>query len=338
MNIFVMLLTFLLTALLIVLAGIQVTPSELSRFELTRRATKDQRAIAALSRETQLANLTTIVWLMVSSMLVTVTILALATFGWGWGILYTVLVVIFFGAIARTSLVQALSKWLWAKLEPILLRYVDKLQPFLKTVRTKDIHHTDLYRRFDSPEELKHMIEQSGDVLSARERLLLASGLRFADRKVQEVMTPRMAIDSIPKDEFLGPLVLSELHELGHSRLPVVDGDLDHIIGILHLRDLLTLHDKKSATAQTVMEARVYYIHQEDTLEHALAAFLRTRHHLFVVINDSRETVGLLALEDVIEALIGRKIMDEDDNHADLQAVAKQRGQYNNRPIDHIDL
>jgi len=86
------------------------------------------------------------------------------------------------------------------------------------------------------------------------------------------------------------------------------------------------------------MEQRVFYIHQEDTLEHALAAFIRTRRHLFVVINGNRETVGLLSLEDVVEALLGRKIMDEDDVHEDLHAVARQRGQHNNRPDEHIDL
>ena len=145
-------------------------------------------------------------------------------------------------------------------------------------------------------------------------------------------------IDFIKQGEFLGPLVLDELHALGHSRLPVVADDLDHVVGVLHLRDLLSLDIKRSTTTDKAMEPKVYYIREDDTLEHALSAFLRTRHHLFIVINKNRETVGLLTLEDVIEALIGRRIVDEDDIHADLRAVAEQEGRTNNAAPGHVDL
>jgi len=122
------------------------------------------------------------------------------------------------------------------------------------------------------------------------------------------------------------------LHQKGHSRLPVIDGDIDHVIGILHLQSLLALDIKRSVTAEKAMEPRVYYIRQDQTLQHALAAFLRTHHHLFIVVNEFRETVGLLTLEDVIEALLGRKIIDEFDAHDDLRAVALRNINHNNHP------
>ncbi len=155
---------------------------------------------------------------------------------------------------------------------------------------------------------------------------------------VDSVMTPRSVIDFIKQSEFLGPLVLDELHALGHSRLPVIADDLDHVVGVLHLRDLLSLDVKRSVTAEKAMEKKVYYIREDDTLEHALSAFIRTRHHLFIVINKNRETVGLLTLEDVMESLIGRRIVDEDDIHADLRAVAEREGKHNNAADGHVDL
>lgn len=79
------------------------------------------------------------------------------------------------------------------------------------------------------------------------------------------------------------------------------------------------------------MDKKVFYIHQDQSLQQALAAFLRTRHHLFVVINEYRETVGLLSLEDVIEALLGRKINDEFDVYDDLRKVAEVNPQKNNK-------
>jgi CBS domain containing-hemolysin-like protein len=78
------------------------------------------------------------------------------------------------------------------------------------------------------------------------------------------------------------------------------------------------------------MEKKVYYINQDQTLDHALAAFLKTRHHLFVVVNGYRETSGILTLEDVIETLLGREIVDEFDLYDDLRAVAAQTASENN--------
>jgi magnesium and cobalt transporter len=130
----------------------------------------------------------------------------------------------------------------------------------------------------------------------------------------------------------VGPLLLDELHKTGHSRFPVIDGDIDHVVGTLHIKELLTLGDKSSKTAAQAMESRVFYINQDQTLDHALAAFIKTRHHLFIVVNGYRETAGILTLEDVMEALLGREIVDEFDVHDDLRIVAARNAKTNNNP------
>jgi CBS domain containing-hemolysin-like protein len=86
------------------------------------------------------------------------------------------------------------------------------------------------------------------------------------------------------------------------------------------------------------MNPKVYYVNQEQNLKHALAAFLKTRHHLFVVVNGYRETAGILSLEDVIEALIGQKIIDEYDEHDDLRKVAARSAKTNNNPPEGKDV
>ena len=167
----------------------------------------------------------------------------------------------------------------------------------------------------------------------------MANALSFKTKTVASIMTPRAVIDSVPKQELLGPLVLDDLHKTGHSRFPVIDDNLDHIVGILHIQDLLTLDGgKKTTTADKTMEARVYYIHQDQTLQQALSGFIRTHHHLFIVINEYRETVGVLTLEDVVEALLGRKIIDEFDSHQDLRQVAARNPQHNNTPVHHVEV
>ena len=145
-------------------------------------------------------------------------------------------------------------------------------------------------------------------------------------------MTPRSVVETIKKSEILGPLVLDDLHKTGHSRFPVIEGDIDHVVGVLYLRDLLTLdtNRKHTALAESAMSKNVFYIHQEQSLGHALAAFLKTHHHLFIVVNEFRETVGILTLEDTIETLLGKKIVDEFDAHDDLRTVAGRNPRANN--------
>ena len=127
-------------------------------------------------------------------------------------------------------------------------------------------------------------------------------------------------------DEFLGPLVLDDLHKKGHSRFPVIQGDIDHIVGMLRIQDLLTIDCKsKSYRAEKVMSRDIYYIDKDQTLSYALAAFLKTQHHLFIVINEIRETVGLLSLGDVMEELLGRKIDNEFDSDEELRKVIEHK-------------
>ena len=152
-------------------------------------------------------------------------------------------------------------------------------------------------------------------------------------RSVSPVVGDSRVIESVPMNELLGPLVLDDLHKKGYSRFPVIDGDIDHVVGMLRIQDLLTIDRKaKSHRAETVMSKDVYYIRENQTLQHALAAFLKTQHHLFIVVNEFRETVGLLSLEDVIEALLGQKIIDEYDVYGDIRKAATANPQKNNLP------
>ncbi len=93
----------------------------------------------------------------------------------------------------------------------------------------------------------------------------------------------------------------------------------------------MALDIKRSVTAEKAMDPHVVYLRQDQTLAHALAAMLRTHRHLFVVIDASRHTVGVITLNDVIEALIGRKIVDEFDGHESIRAVSERSAHENHQ-------
>lgn len=336
---FLAILTFVLFVLLVVVASMRPAPSVVSSYELERRAKKANReAKEMLRREQYLPDILTLQRIIVTLLLVVVVLLSVVTFGWLIGVIVAVIVALEYGVVASFGPLGRQSQKLYEKIEPALVTFVEKFNVIFIFLRSVPSHDPSHYHRFDSREELQQLVNQSGDILSEDERKLIVHSLGFREQRVDSVMTPKSMIESIKKTEFLGPLVLSELHDLGHSRLPVIGSDIDHVVGVLHLKDLLSLDVKRSVTAEKAMEPKVYYIREDQTLEHALAAFLKTHHHLFIVINKERETVGLVTLEDVIEALLGRKIIDEDDNHEDLRSIAAHKAEDNNSPENHTDV
>jgi len=335
---FLAILTLLVFFSLVIVAGIQPAPYLVSQYELRRRSKASKQAKLQHRRELLLPDVYAAIGAKIAILLVTFILLSVAAFGWVLGVIIAIIGALLYPAMAHWGPIHRLSAKIYTTYEVNYLDIVEKIQPVFKFIRAVSVPHVEPYHRFDSREELQRLIAQAGDILSEDERALMIHGLSFKDKTVETVMTPKSVIKTINKSEFLGPLVLSEIHELGHSRLPVIGADIDHVVGVLHISDLLSLDVKRSMTAEKAMEPKVFYIRHDDTLEHALAAFIDSRHHLFIVINEYRETVGLLTLEDVIEVLIGRRIFDEDDNHEDLRSIAAQKALDNNSPKNHIDL
>ena len=323
--------------LLLAVTGVVVPAGTLGKFERKRR--EGRESSLEVERELYYAEVLSIQRVLEALLIVTIAALSVASFGWLFGVLVALFVALEHGAVARLPFLRSrLSRLYEKRLEPKLLAFIQAYPGVLKYIKVFMPEPSEI--QLHSQAELRHLIETSSGIVTNDEKKLLLSGLDFSGKLVREAMTPRSMIDSINKIELLGPLVLDDLHKKGHSRFPVIETDVDHVVGILHLRDILRVDTSKKHTpkVETVMEKRVFYIHEDQTLEHALTAFIKTHHHLFVVVNEYRETVGLLSLEDVIEALIGREIVDEFDTHDDLRAVASRNPRANNRSAASRDL
>ena len=312
-------------ASLLLVSAFAPKQSKLSHYELERRQKSgDASAAIATRREKLLLDIVSMQRATIALLLVALTMLLVATFGWLIGCFVAIFVALEYGSIARLHVIRQPARTLYGHIEEPLLRFIEKYPRLVRAIRHNLLSKPNSMH-LESREELQHLITQSQRILTHDEKNLLTHGLQFSGRKVSEVMTSRARIKSIPGKEMLGPLVLDDLHKTGHSRFPVIDKDIDHIIGMLYVHDLLSLDIKRSTTAEKAMVSHVYYIRQDQTLQQALVAFLRTHHHLFIVVNESQETVGILSLEDTIEALIGHKIVDEFDSHTDLRHVARRR-------------
>lgn len=309
---------------------------EVSEYELNRRA-RSADTDAQQEQEYQrqiplLESLRVIVVTLVGVLMVTTLVVGLGPLT---GILMSAAGLLLSPLLQRMQFVCNLADKLETLSRPYALIVADAIAPVLRWLRDRDLAGDE--RRVYSEEELMDLLHRSPGILSTDQLSRLRASLAFDDKTVSDVMTPRTVIDTADANDSVGPLVLDALHKTGHSRFPVIDGDVDHVVGVLYLRELIDLKSGHR-TVKSAMDPKVFYIHEAQDLSHALHAFLRTHHHLFIVVNDYRETVGLLSLEDVLEALLGKKIIDEFDQFDDLRAVAESNPRKNNIPKGKKDV
>lgn len=325
MFVFLVAVTIIIFISLVIVAAMHPEHSHISHYELSRRADLgDTYAIDTLRKTQYRADIESIVKLKVGLLLVITSFLMVASFSWIFGSVLVLVMMVVYQAIARTRVIKHIAHNLYGRIEPSLFSITMKLPWLMKIIRSSD---PEKKLHIASRQELQHLIDESDTVLSPDEKKLVTHSLVFSDKTVASIMTPAVQIVSINKTEFLGPLTLSELHETGHNRLPVTSSDLNHVVGILYVQNMLALDVKRSVTADKAMDPHVSYIREDQTLPEALAAILRTHHHLLIVINDSRQTVGLVTIDDVLEALIGRRLVDDFDDHENIRAVAEHSRQ-----------
>lgn len=162
------------------------------------------------------------------------------------------------------------------------------------------------------------------DVLSGKDRALIAACMSFKDRKVQEIMMPRAEITFVYEHDFLGPLMLDRLYKSGSSHFPVLSSDGHQIVGLISTEKLNSLEIKNTDRASNYVDKKVYYLRADYTLEQAMAAFLRTNCFFFIVIDQTGNLVGLLTYKMLVAYLLGYLPKDEFYEDSSIAAVIKR--------------
>ncbi len=137
----------------------------------------------------------------------------------------------------------------------------------------------------------------------------------FTETQVHRVMTPADKIQYLDKSARLHD-ALNMSAASGHSRIPIIDGDLDHVLGFVHAKDLLRFDDEALRTEPVTDALRAVLITPDDTSpDKVLARMQRERKLMAIVQDDEGRTVGIATVEDLLEELVG-EIHDEFDDAA----------------------
>jgi putative hemolysin len=157
-----------------------------------------------------------------------------------------------------------------------------------------------------SVDDIEHLIEAGAQegVLETVQQRVAVEALRLGERTVRDVMRPRIDLDALdvntPADEVIGAVAMA-----GFSRLPVYEGDLDHIIGFVHIKDLFRqVHLGWQIELRKLLKPALV-VPESMPLDRLLELFQEQHNQLAVVLDEFGGTEGMVTLEDVIEELVG---------------------------------
>lgn len=175
---------------------------------------------------------------------------------------------------------------------------------------------------------LVSLTRRSG-VLKAYEERSIKNILSLDRKVVHEIMTPRTVVFSVPAQT-----TVSQARAQGnlwpYSRVPVfADGDPENIVGVVYRREVLQAQaeDRDGMRMADLMKP-ARFVQESLTLDRLLVKFLDSRMHLFIVLDEYGGVGGVVSLEDVLEEILGKEIVDETDEVVDTRALARQRSEH----------
>jgi len=164
-----------------------------------------------------------------------------------------------------------------------------------------------------SSEELRTVVAEAGPLIPARHRQMLLSILDLGQVTVNDIMIPRQEISAIDVQENWDD-ILDQLRQTPHTRLPVYDGELDKLLGILHMKRVAQELARGTLTRDKLIEVAMsrepYFVPESTVLTVQLSQFQRNRRRLAFVVNEYGDIEGLVTLEDILEEIVGEFTTD----------------------------
>lgn len=174
-----------------------------------------------------------------------------------------------------------------------------------------------------SLDDIEHMINTgtAEGVVEPLEKKLALGALRLGERTVRDIMRPRIDLDAMdvdtPPEEVLGTVAMA-----GFSRLPVYEGDLDHVIGFVHIKDLFRQQYLGWPIELRKLLHPALFVPETMPLDRLLETFQEKHNQLAIVLNEYGGTEGMVTLEDVVEEIVG-EMRDEHRRYEEQKFVQR---------------
>lgn len=166
---------------------------------------------------------------------------------------------------------------------------------------------------------------KSGDIEENEEKVI-NNIIELKNKTVRDVMTPRTVTFSLEEKMTVAEAMQTVTRLNSHSRIPVYGEEVDDITGIVMRKDILqaAAEDKDELTLKMIRRP-AHFVPEMAALNGILVDFFDRRQHLFIVVDEYGAMTGIISMEDVIEEIVGREIIDESDKAQDMRELARRR-------------
>jgi Mg2+/Co2+ transporter CorB len=215
-------------------------------------------------------------------------------------------------AFPATAILKPLA-WL---LTPLVLLFNTIPSALL---RLFGISQDELTEHSISREELRTVVNEAGAMIPQRHQKMLLGILDLEKATVEDIMVPRNEIVGIDLEDDWEQ-ILKQLHNSQHTRLPVYRGDIDRVVGIIHLRNFLGLQRKQEVTKKDLelIMREGYFIPEATPLNTQLLNFQSQRRRIGLVVDEYGDILGLVTLDDILEEIVGEFTTDPSTSSKDI--------------------
>jgi CBS domain containing-hemolysin-like protein len=208
--------------------------------------------------------------------------------------------------------------WMVIVLKPVIIlcRSITRLIP--QTSTKENISAEEL-------QTIAYLSLKSGEIEPDQE-MVINNVLVLQTKMVRQVMTPRTVTFSLDENLTVAD-AMEQLQRLSsHSRVPVYNGEQNNITGIIMRKDVLLAAAMQQLDQRlTSLKQAVHFVPETAALNRILIEFFNRRQHLFVVVDEYGSMTGIISMEDVLEEIVGREIIDESDRALDMRELARKQ-------------
>jgi len=167
-------------------------------------------------------------------------------------------------------------------------------------------------------------IGETQGALEKQETRVIKNLLTLDKILAEDVMTPSTVMMTFHKSDTIKE-VIKKNSPIPFSRIPIIDNNLDDIIGVVFRSKILEMNsDGKSDVRMEELAAKLSTVSPDDSVATLLEEFLKKREHVFLVVDEYGTTQGIITLEDAVETLLGAEIVDESDSVEDMRLLARE--------------
>ena len=170
------------------------------------------------------------------------------------------------------------------------------------------------------------MLGRKAGKIEPQQEKVIANILKLQDKTVREVMTPQTVVFTLNENLTIAEALKFKEQWNKHSRVPVYEENHDDVVGLVLSRNvLLNFAEGMGEKKLSDLMQPVHFVPEAAPLNKIMIEFFEQQVHLFVVVDEYGSVTGVISLEDIIEEIVGREIIDESDTAGDLREYARHR-------------